>query len=120
MPPFERVKRIKKSFTFAWNETVKSQLALMEGLIHQIHFRVPDSVNNVAATLTIEDEDDYEIYSSGAKAENANYNLYCDPPQIVAGNFTLKVTLAGAPGVVGPPPSDPVTAVAVIYYKGTY
>jgi len=120
MPPFRRVKRIEKEFTFAWNETVKSALALMEGKIYQIHFRVPNSVNNVAATLTLEDEDGYEIYNSGAKAENVNYNLLdARPlPVLMAGNFTFKVTLAGVPGVEGPPVSDPVTAVAVIYYDG--
>jgi len=120
MPPFERVQRIKKEFTFAWDETVKSQQAVMEGKIHQIHFRVPDSVNNVAATLTLEDEDGYEIYNSGAKAENGNYNLVPPIPLLVAGNFTFKVTLAGAPGVAGPPVSDPVTAIAAIYYEGTF
>ncbi|MDI6752787.1 MAG: hypothetical protein QME78_00145 [Thermodesulfobacteriota bacterium] len=119
MPPIRRVKRIKRVFTFAWDEVLKSQPSVMEGKIHQIHFRVPNSVNNVAATLTLEDEDDYEIYSSGARAEDANYNLIPTPiPLLVAGNFTFKVTLAGAPGVEGPPPSDPVAAVAVIYYDG--
>ena len=120
MAPFNRVKRIAKSLVFDYDDTVKTALSQMEGKIYQIHLRVPNFVNVVTATLTLEDEDGYEIYNSGAKARNANYNLYPAIPQLVAGNFTFKVTLSGAHGVVGPPATPDETVVAVIYYEGAY
>ena len=122
MPQFRRVKRIKKTFTFVWNDLVESQASLMEGVIHQIHFRVPTTVNNVTATLTLEDEDGYEVYNSGAKADATNYNII--PPlsngakQIISGNFTMKVTLSGAHGVIGPPATPDIDVIAVIYLDG--
>lgn len=120
MPLFRRVKRIKKTFTFDWDDLVKSAASLMEGLIYQIHLRVPVTVNNVTATLTLEDEDGYEVYTSGAKADDTNHNIYLDPPQIISGNFTVKVTLSGAHGVgPAPGPQTPdINIVAVIHLDG--
>lgn len=120
MPPFNRVRRIPKSFVFDHDDLVKSAAANMEGKIYQIHLRVPDFVNVVTATLTLEDEDGYEVYNSGAKAKGANYNLYPDPPQLLAGNFTMKVTLSGAHGVIGPPATPDATVIAVIHYHGAF
>mgnify|MGYP001245855127 FL=1 len=121
MAPFNRVKRIAKSLVFDYDDTVKTAVSQMEGKIYQIHLRVPNFVNVVTATLTLEDEDGYEVYNSGAKARNDNYNLYpAAIPQLVAGNFTFKVTLSGAHGVVGPPATADATVVAVIYYEGAY
>jgi len=112
----EKVLRIEKSFTFGWNETVKSQPSGMNGEIKHIHLRVPNFVNPVTAALSLEDVAGYEVYNSGAKAENTNHNI--DRDQLIDGNFSFKVTLSGAPGIEGPPASDPATVVAVIYYYG--
>ena len=57
--------------------------------------RVPDWTNTVTGTLTMEDVDGYEIYSSGAKDQNANYNI--DREQLVPANSKVIFTLSGVP-----------------------
>ena len=67
-------------------------------------------------TLSIEDEDGYEIFTSGAKARNANYNLKAtdlDDSVLIAGTFTFKATLSGVHGGAGDE-----AVKAVIYYWG--
>lgn len=120
MPPFSRVKRIKKSFLFVGAGQLVSAAAAMEGEIYQIHLRVPTFINAVTATLTLEDEDGYEVYNSGAKNRTTNTNIYPNPPQLLAGTFTMKVTLSGAHGGIASPASDDATVVAVIHYKGAF
>lgn len=117
MPPTRRIKRLVMSFVFGAGDTVKEYASIIEGTVQQIHLRVPNNDNNVGATLTVEDEDGYEIYNSGSKAENANYNIpgglraTGSSPLLITGNSTFKVTLAGAPG-------NAITVVAVILYDG--
>ena len=117
---FGRVKRISENFLFVGAGVLESALSVMEGLIYQIHFRVPNFINNVTATLTLEDEDGYEVYNSGAKNRNTNTNIYPNPPQLLAGNFTMKVTLSGAHGGIAAPASADATVAAVILYRGPY
>lgn len=110
-----RAQRIKLTYNYGINDTVvDSPNMYMEGWIHQIHFRVPNSDNNVTATLTILDNDGYEIYNSTAQAENANYNLIATyVPLLIAGRATFRCTLSGAPGNV-------VAVIAVIMFDGIY
>ncbi|MDD3493688.1 MAG: hypothetical protein PHZ19_09365 [Candidatus Thermoplasmatota archaeon] len=87
------------SFVFGDSDTVKTNTLNFEGLLKNLHIRVPDFTNAVTATVTIEDASGYEVYNSGAKTKNVNYNELADI--VVAGLATLKVTLSGAPGGAG-------------------
>ena len=71
--------------------------------------------DNVTLALSIEDEVGYEIFTSGAKARNANYNLKAtdlDQSVLIAGTFRFKATLSGDAGGEGG------SAKAVILYWG--
>ena len=73
---------------------------------------MPNFTNVVTLTLSVEDEDGYEVFTSGAKARNANYNLKAtdlDDTLLIASTFTLKATLSGDAG------GDGGAAKAVIY-----
>ena len=111
----ERVQRLEVDFVFGAAETVKSVQSVIEGEIKQIHLRVPNFTNAVTLTLSVEDEDTYEVFTSGAKARNANYNLKAtdlDDTLLIASTFNIKATLSGVPGGTGG------AAKAVIYYWG--
>jgi hypothetical protein len=111
----ERVQRLEVDFVFGAAGTEKTIQSVIEGEIKQIHLRVPNFTNVVTFTLSVEDEDGYEVFTSGAKAKNANYNLKAtdlDDSLLIASTFNLKATLSGAPG------GDGGTAKAVLYYWG--
>lgn len=111
----ERVQRLEVDFVFGAADTEKSAQSVIEGEIKQIHLRVPNFTNDVTLTLSVEDEDSYEIFTSGAKARNTNYNLKAtdlDDSLLIASTFTLKAALSG------PPAGDGGTAKAIIYYWG--
>ncbi len=91
--------RCKYTLSFGASDTTKSDSINVIGKVCQIHFRVPNWTNDVTATLTVLDEDGYEIYNSGAKNRNANYNI--DREQIIPANSKIKVELSGAPGGSG-------------------
>ncbi|MEW6385893.1 MAG: hypothetical protein AB1491_00030 [Thermodesulfobacteriota bacterium] len=88
----EQALRKKLNFVFANGVQVVSLPLVLEGLVRLMHLRVPTIPGSAAtATLTLEDEDGYEFYNSGAKAENQNHNL--EKELLVAGAMTAKVTL---------------------------
>jgi hypothetical protein len=111
----KRVQRLEVEFAFGAAGTEKEVQSVIEGEIKQIHLRVPNFANNVTLALSIEDEASYEIFTSGAKARNANYNLKAtdlDHTVLIAGTFKFKATLSGDAGGEGG------TAKAVILYWG--
>jgi len=93
------ITRHKYTLSFGSSDTSKSKSVSFIGKIEQIHLRVPNWTNTVTGTLTIEDVDGYEIYNSGAKDQNANYNI--DREQLVPANSKVIFTLSGAPGGSG-------------------
>lgn len=100
-----RVNRAKLSFVFGAADTVKSQDLNFTGQMKHLHLRVPNFTNAVTATVTLTDADGYTVYTSAAKARNANYNLEADAEwfdQLVSGGtYNLVVTLSGVPGGTG-------------------
>ena len=111
----KRVQRLEVEFAFGAAGTEKEVQSVIEGEIKQIHLRVPNFANNATLALSIEDEAGYEIFNSGAKAKNANYNLKAtdlDQSVLIAGTFRFKATLSGDAGGAGG------TAKAVILYWG--
>jgi hypothetical protein len=112
----ERVQRLEVDFVFGAADVAKSVQSVIEGEIKQIHLRVPNFTDVVTLTLSVEDEDGYEVFTSGAKAKNANYNLKAtdlDDTLLIASTFTLKATLSAVHGGAGDE-----AVKAVIYYWG--
>ena len=111
-----QVMRKKLSFVFGATGTELSQKIACEGTVEHIHIRTPDFFADSTSTVTIKDEDGYEIYTSGAKSENANYNITNMVVQL-SGINTITVTLSVDAG--GPPPNDyGGTVIVVIHYLG--
>jgi hypothetical protein len=112
----ERVQRLEVDFVFGAADVAKSVQSVIEGEIKQIHLRVPNFTDVVTLTLSVEDEDGYEVFTSGEKAKNANYNLKAtdlDDTLLIASTFTLKATLSAVHGGAGDE-----AVKAVIYYWG--
>jgi hypothetical protein len=110
----ERVHRLEIEFPFGAAGTGKEVQSTIEGEIKQIHLRVPDFANNVTLTLSVEDNS-YEIFTAGAKAKNANYNLKAadlDESILITSTAKFKATLSGDAG------GDGGIAKAVVYYWG--
>lgn len=110
----KRVHRLEVGFPFGAAGTEKSVQSVIEGEIKQIHLRVPDFTNDVTLTLSVEDYG-YEIFTAGAKAKNANYNLKAadlDESILITSTAKFKATLSVDAG------GDGGTAKAVIYYWG--
>jgi len=108
-----RAKRIRKDLEFGAADTAKSVSVALEGVLHQAFMRVPNFTNVVTATLTIQDEDGFELFNSGAKAKGADYLLAPVPELLLlAGKITISVTLSGVPG------GDGGTVSAVLFLKG--
>jgi len=108
-----KVVRKTLSFVFDADDLTKTAALSYEGQLNHLHLRVPNFTNAVTATVTLSDKDGYVLYTSAAKARNANYNLEtetewaCD--QLVPGStLTVTVTLSGVAGGTG----GTVTAVA--------
>lgn len=94
---------IKTTFAFgavATDPTNPNQIARENGIISLITLVVPNFTNNVTATLTIKDEDNVEIYNSGAKARNATYVLTGLVIPVDHG-YKINVTVSGAAGGAG-------------------
>jgi hypothetical protein len=111
----ERVQRVEVDLVFGATGTVKTVQSVIEGEVKQIHLRVPNFTNAVTLALSIEDEAGYEVFNSGAKAKDANYNLKAtdlDDSILIASTFTFKGTLSGDAGGAGG------TAKAVVYFWG--
>jgi len=114
----ERYLRKKVVFTFANGaagaDLIQSSVLALEGellWIHQIN-----SLNTGARTaqLTIEDEDNYQMFDGTAKAHNNNYDFEFGVliRRILSGKNTLKCTISGDPGATG------YIVTAVLYFKG--
>jgi hypothetical protein len=70
------------------------------GCITQAVFVMPNFSNDVTGTLSIQDEEGIELYSSGPWKKSKAYalpNIHVD----VAAGFTIKCRLSGDPGGVG-------------------
>lgn len=109
----DKYRMIRKDLSFVFGETgtTSSQVIAAEGQIKHIHVRTPNFNSNATSTLTIEDEDSYEIYSSGAKNESTNANI-TDMVVCLTGKNTVKITLSVAAGTGGG------TVIVVLYYFG--
>ncbi len=98
----ERIHRTKFSFVFGAADTRVALPLIMEGGIRHFHLRVPAGIT---ATLTVEDEEGYEVYNSTAQVGGIpGLNVTLQPPNdvvLVAGPCSLVVTLSGAPGEPG-------------------
>jgi FlaG/FlaF family flagellin (archaellin) len=67
------------------------------GIIGTIIVVLPDSTNGVTTTLSITDEDSYELYSRAALADNQTHVL-TGVDILAAGNLTFGMTASGDPG----------------------
>jgi len=92
----------------------QSEALSLEGEILHIHQRNSDNTNNVTAQLTLEDQDNFQMWDGTAKAENANYDheFGVTIRRILSGKNTLKCTISGDPGTSG------YIVTAVIYFVG--
>lgn len=64
--------------------------------------KVPNFTNAVTITVTVEDPDGLEIYSSAAKDRNGTYPIYPTFPGVpLCGACTVKLTCSGDPGTDG-------------------
>lgn len=70
---------------------------IANGNVTRVLMSIDTSTNGVAATLTIDDADGFEVFNSGAKAENASYVMDTDIP--IKGTITIGVTPGGDPGI---------------------
>jgi hypothetical protein len=85
-------------------DTAKSQAIGVAGLLKGLHVRVPNFTNVVTATFTLTNAAGWVLWTSAAKAKNANYNLEVDVEwfeQVLMAPFLLVCTLSGAPGGAG-------------------
>lgn len=99
--------RTKNTFTFGAADTTFTQDCSETGFAKVVIVDVANMTNAVTATVSIKDPDGYELYNSGALAENAVHkqgaavgaaetglipmNLHC----------TMTVVLSGVPGGTG-------------------
>jgi len=110
--------RKKVTFTFANGAAgaglIQSEALSLEGEILHIHQRNGANTNAQTAQLTLEDQDDFQMWDGTAKAENANYDheFGVTIRRILSGKNTLKCTISGDPGASG------YTVTAVIYFVG--
>lgn len=94
--PITRVIRKKCSVLLNDSDYNKTVNVGITGEIWHIHMRVPNWTNDVKCTLSFEDEDGYEIWNSGAKDRNDNYNLLVF--QTISEDCKMRVQLSGVPG----------------------
>lgn len=99
--------RKKYTFTFAngaaGGDLVQSKEIYLEGELLWIHQRNSSNTNARTAQLTLEDEDNYQMFDGTAKAHNANYDheFGVTIRRILSGKNTLKCTISGDPGASG-------------------
>lgn len=100
----------KLMFVTAAGQHVKETIAIpMNGILQKIIMVVPATqATGKTVTLTIDDNNDFEIFSSGAKAENDDYVFNVSEP--LAGTVDVSIDLNDTPGT-----SDHTTTV---YLRG--
>lgn len=94
-------KSINLNFIFGDTGTIKSILFSGSGKIHSYWMKVPDTTDGPTATLTIVNDEGSTIFSSGAKAENAEYNGTVDRIVDESGTANFLITLSAAAGSGG-------------------
>ena len=99
------VARIKLAqYSWASGETAAVEKSFpFNGIVQQFVTVVNDNTGNKTATVTIEDEDDYTIYSLGGIAEAATTvtKLTADTQVYVPNGCVVKVTPSGDPSTSG-------------------
>lgn len=97
-PHTKNVWEKKITFVCAAGTHVEGTIAIpINGILLKIIMVVPvTQATGKTATLTIDDNNDFEIFNSGAKAEDANYvfNVY----EPLAGLCDVSVDLDASPG----------------------
>lgn len=97
--------RVMKTFSFGAADTSKEIPLQFDGIVKNLHLRVPAFTNTVTVVVSIKDPAGYEFYASGSKAMGANYNLEIDyewaEQLLTSGVYHLVVTLSGVPGGTG-------------------
>ena len=106
-----KIIRKKLSYVFGATGTSSSQTYSINGLVKQVHLRVPNFTNAITAGFDVADENGYVIYSTTGRAKNANHNI-TDMVIPLAGANTVTATLSGNAGGAGG------TVVIVITYWG--
>ena len=69
----------------------------INGIIGTLILVLPDSTNAVTCTVSVRDEDGYELYSAATLADNTTH-VKAKIDVLVAGAVTIGLTASGAPG----------------------
>lgn len=113
-----RMQKMTYDFVFGAADTVITKFADQNGYITDILIKNPANTNSVTAALSIQDNEAYELYNSGAKNASTTTHIPSDMAAEVADipcdiKSKLVLTLSGVPGGAG-------TTVRVnLYFKAT-